>query len=300
MSRTFIWPVAALFLAAVFVGGFSGCVSPEASHLANPGDDPTLGESDAIESFRKLGCKLEIDEGAPGKPVVAVDLFHSRAADEDLIHLNSFPRLESLYTGESITDRGMTHIGKLRSLRSLHLGAPTITDDGLKHVRELKELRSLSLGGTKITDAGLTHLTGLGKLRHLSVVHTGITDDGLAKLKVLPQIEDLWLGGCKITDAGLAHLSAFATIRSLYLSGPKITDAGMKHLGKLTHMRDLNLNRTAITDQGMAHLEALTAVESLDLSGMSAAFSNRATFAVSGEPPRTRSGNIFSPQLPRP
>ncbi len=54
--------------------------------------------------------------------------------DGDLALLSAFDRLEGLdLTGAPITDAGLTHLGPLRSLRTLNLSKTAVTDQGLRN-----------------------------------------------------------------------------------------------------------------------------------------------------------------------
>src|SRR4051812_38240026 len=75
-----------------------------------PKEDKKSAEAESAEALRKLGCKIEVNDKALGKPVIGVSLFQSGADDDDLAHLANFPKLEKIYAGcfeqSGITDRG--------------------------------------------------------------------------------------------------------------------------------------------------------------------------------------------------
>jgi hypothetical protein len=50
----------------------------------------------AIGVIKKLGGKVGTEQQDPGRPVVTVDLNHTRATDDDLKLLKSLPRLREL------------------------------------------------------------------------------------------------------------------------------------------------------------------------------------------------------------
>jgi hypothetical protein len=113
-------------------------------------------EVSAVAAVEKLRGRVERDDKQPGKPVVLVDLYYTKATDADL--------------------KGIT---SLEQVRSLDLGSTKVTDEGLKEFAALKQLRSLDLSHTKVRDAGLRHLAPLKQLQVLRLWSTKVTDKGL-------------------------------------------------------------------------------------------------------------------------
>ncbi len=83
-----------------------------------------------------------------------------------------------------VTDAGLAHLGRLKSLESLSLPTP-ITDAGLAHLAGLTNLTTLELNGSKLDGSGLKSLRGLVHLRDLRVLLRGgpIDGDPLGDLK---------------------------------------------------------------------------------------------------------------------
>jgi hypothetical protein len=95
-------------------------------------------------------------------------------ADYDLLR-NLSPIVE-LYmaqrTGAApISDKVLTVVGSLTSLRELDLDGTAISGSGLAALAGLKSLEVLHLQRTAITDADLQQLQGLTALRDLYLVH---------------------------------------------------------------------------------------------------------------------------------
>lgn len=111
---------------------------------------------------------------------------------EILSSLN-FRALDTLSLGfcDKITDKGLVHLKKLRSIRWLSLAAcPGITNEGLVVVSQMDNLRGLDLRGCQnINDAGLNNLKSMGNLRNLLLGGCpNITDEALRNLgAALPQ-----------------------------------------------------------------------------------------------------------------
>src|SRR5262245_37050221 len=94
-----------------------------ASWLA-AGAGPAAGDDDTREQdlalVKKLGGKVEIDEGAAGRPVVGLDLGFTRASDDDLARFAPFEQLRRLDLFRTpVTDAGMARLTQFPHLRSL-------------------------------------------------------------------------------------------------------------------------------------------------------------------------------------
>ncbi len=210
----------------------------------------------AIAAIEKLGGKVFQDGIAPDKPVIGVDLDETQATDDALLHLESFPRLQSLSLDETqVTDAGLVHLEKLTSLTDLDLDETTIGDAGLAHLKGLVNLRKLTLTHTRVTDAALAHLKDMKHLETLSLMGTKITDAGLVHLKGLSRLEWLFLDYNPITDAGLAHLKGLDSLEFLMLNTTEVTDAGLRILEGMTHLELVTLHNTRVTDTGADRLQ---------------------------------------------
>src|SRR5262249_59673 len=173
------------------------------------------------------------DRSQPGSPVVRLVFppnTPKKMSDDDLIHLQGFPRL-----------------------RSLDLGAQPLTDAALKHIASLSELQELNLNWNKVTPVGVLGLVkGRTGLQRLDLSGVPFRDDDFAALKGLTDLRHLGLRRTLITDNGVAHLKAFPKLRNLSLMHTAVTDTGVANLAALTNLEDLDLDRTAITDAGLA------------------------------------------------
>jgi len=97
--------------------------------------EPNPQAAKAVAEIEKLGGRVTIDENSPDKPVIGVDLEHTR-----------------------VTDAGLEHLKGLSKLQTLDLQGTSVTDAGLEHLRGLTKLRSLFLYGTKTSGAGAKRL----------------------------------------------------------------------------------------------------------------------------------------------
>jgi len=160
----------------------------------------------AISEIQRLGGKFEIDERAPHRPLVMVDLSFTQATDASLEHFIELNDLQELHLcGTEVTDAGLEHLKGLSNLKTLNLWrCKSFTDSGLAHLKGMTSLRTLSLWNTQTTDAGLVHVKALDGLQRLDLSHTQITDAGLEQLKDLDSLQDLEFVGCeRLSDAGI-------------------------------------------------------------------------------------------------
>lgn len=159
----------------------------------------------------RLGGKIEMDETAPGKPIVKIDLHGTKITDADLAFLDRSARVlkELRYLDLRLTqigDAATVHLKGLTSLQTLNLFRTQVGDRGLAQLRKLTKLQTLLIGGTKITDSGLVNLKAMKQLKKLSLFQTQVTDSAIPHLKVLTRLESLLISGTKITDAGTKEL----------------------------------------------------------------------------------------------
>ena len=107
-----------------------------------------------------------------------------------------------------------------------------MTDAGLRHLSRLRSVEHLTLEGMGFSDQGLAYLSEMNRLKSLSLWNgvAGITDIGLASLGGLKDLELLELRGCKVTDRGLEQLLGLTKLRELSLDGSLITQDGRNRL----------------------------------------------------------------------
>jgi hypothetical protein len=108
--------------------------------------------------------------------------------------LSSLQCLTLMHIRSEVTDAHIAHLSGLQSLRDLSIDAVIIrdqnaiasldiTDKGLTHLAKLKSLENLRLTGAKITDEGLQQLSEIPTLRWLDLQGCKVTEQGLQRLK---------------------------------------------------------------------------------------------------------------------
>jgi hypothetical protein len=170
-------------------------------------------EDRAVQLVKRLGCGVDRDEKAPGRPVIVVYLANSKVTRSDLKKLAE-------------------ELAGLKELRRLDVSSTRTTDAGLEEIAVLKQLQWLELSCTLVTDAGLKHLAALQELRELELESTGVTDAGLRELAALKKLERLNLCFTRVTDMGLRQLAVLKELRVLRLRESQVSEAGINELKK--------------------------------------------------------------------
>jgi len=160
-----------------------------------------------------------------------------------------------------LTPQGMTALGQLTQLESLHLtnwgdsakGVRSITDESIAAWNGLVKLEELNVSAAEIGDASLRVLGGLPEMRSIQLHGVlNVTDDGLAPLAGLSRLEMLILPDSQITGPGVGALTGMARLQTVSLARAPLEDSGMTELAKINSLRQLDISRTKITDGGLA------------------------------------------------
>jgi hypothetical protein len=169
-----------------------------------------------------------------------------------------------------ITDKGLEHLGSLRSLRALEMMEFSISSRGLAVLRDLPDLMYLDLD-MGVTDAGLRHVGQHRNLRWLRIRTGTIWGPGLAELANMPRLERLCIWGTSpISDRHVKYLENLTHLKSLTLWGvaDRLTDDSLASIGKLKNLEELYFIRTSarFTVAGIAHLRDLKKLRKTDLA----------------------------------
>ena len=192
----------------------------------------------------------------PFQRIENVSFVYLPVRDDDLAVLSDLPnlkRLELNLTG--ISDAGLRHVGRIRTLHAMTITEPTVTDAGINELEHLTALNWLSLEESNVTDACLKSIGKLTSLQGLTLHRTAIEGRQLGELKRLPGLRVIILGG-RANDASLAPLSEITTLTSVDLSGTQVTDAGMPSLERLPDLQFLKLRYSRVTQAALNRLQA--------------------------------------------
>jgi Leucine-rich repeat (LRR) protein len=81
-------------------------------------------------------------------------------------------------------DRNVEYLALFEKLEKLYVEDTYLTDEGLQHLHKLKSLRELDCSWNKhITDGGVKFLAKLTQLKSLDVSRTAISPQGLEELR---------------------------------------------------------------------------------------------------------------------
>ncbi|HIJ72258.1 MAG TPA: hypothetical protein HPP87_13025, partial [Planctomycetes bacterium] len=218
------------------------------------------------DSFRDLSPLLEL------KPddlfmLCTMSTFHKHSFSqrnmEHIAHLTGLKIFRIRSIGNSIEN--MKPITKLQSLEKLILPRGT-TNRGLSYVSQIKSLKRLIFAPNKVTNAGIKrYLPKLTNLEYLALYGGTMNDGCLQCLADLPSLRELSLNSGNFTDAGLSHVKKCSSLRTLDLNHLPITDVGLRHLSALTGLEDLSLYNTEVTDRGLVYLKSMPSLKKLGI-----------------------------------
>ena len=269
-------------------------------HLAEVAKLPKLGALSLRGAPLKASVTDLLGVLAEAKELRRLDLTMVRGVtDESLGLIVGLPALQdlSLDNCRSVTNRGLSHVAKLKNLRRINLVSTQVDDAGLAVLANAQNLETLNLKFTKVKGDGFAHLATLPKLASLTLNPNRNTADKtklnlnalgkgfvalkeleiggnrianehlapLANLKNLEGISFRTIGYTQITDAGLVSLAGLSKLREINLNGSvKVTDVGIGHFAKLMHLQKIDLGRTAVSAESakvLGKLPALTEVQ---------------------------------------
>jgi len=216
----------------------------------------------------------------PSLRIFSVHEGYSRIGDAGLAQISELPNLETLclHGMRGITDAGIAHLTKMRSLKDLNIASSQITDKGLGYLKQIKTLEHLELPQEQhgITDVGLAHLAELSNLKHLQIsrIHFNnpavnkeyYTDRGLADIARLRQLEELHIGSIGVTDAGMDHVAKLTNLKILHMFGcDNVTDKGLAKLTALKSLQNLDISHSKLTFAGLASINSMISLTRLDV-----------------------------------
>lgn len=137
--------------------------------------------------------------------------------------------------GDQLKDDDLEKLNALRHLTLLSLDRCVITDEGVKHIAKVRTLESLTLFGCdNITDNGIVLLSTIPSLSALGITATQsdrISRRGIESLTAMAHLEILRLNGCTaISDDAVEPLSALTHLVNLDIRGTSITEEGANRL----------------------------------------------------------------------
>jgi hypothetical protein len=200
---------------------------------------PSIRRLDLIETGTITGAALTHLESLQNLDELCL-VNSSAATDDGMVHVGKLPSLRMLHlNANNITDTGLESLAGLVNLEWLHLQHNEITDQGVRILSRMKNLRWLDLSCPKVSDAGLQSLLPLSKLEQLSLCDTAVSDDGVEVLNRLPMLKFVNLHGSKVSQRGLSLLRPEVGYHSRYGSRAFVCDDLLEHLRKTAGSRHI-------------------------------------------------------------
>jgi Leucine-rich repeat (LRR) protein len=223
----------------------------------------------------------------PDKPFF---LCLDEATDEEWKQLATFPNLVGVQMHRSdISEIGIAHLCKNRTLRAFAGRRLNLTDKAVKHLASCKEMTHLCIWDSHFHDKlsmkrfsqfeKLECLTlsfndpyvdtesfpTFKKLKYLDISLSSFERPSLEDLKDLSNLEHLDLAHSRNFGNDLTPLQHLQQLKKLDLASTKIDKAARKVVGSLKNLRSLNLNYTGLTLVGLPEIAKLEHLEELDL-----------------------------------
>ena len=192
---------------------------------------PEKRKADAVVQ-RWLESKVQCEYDELGNDVTSITV-PADAKDDLLVGIHEVGTLKSITLAENsqMTDDGLAHLAKSKSLESLRLNAARdVSIEGLRSVAKIESLRVLDASGLSVGNASLDALNEATGLRELNLSWTRVDDEAMAKMSNLPALESLDLSYTHVSDAQLDDLLGLAELRYLNLEGTLVSEAAVKRL----------------------------------------------------------------------
>ncbi len=213
-----------------------------------------VDQTELIAALEEAGGVVEM---ARDKTVRRVQLVGQEIPMETFSLLSHFPKIQFLdLVFTQIDDANLEHVGKLKELRRLDLGAcVNVTDAGIKWLKKLGNLEMLWLWDTKLGDKGMGVLAYLYRLEELYISGTQISDNGLYAIRKLPMLRGIDARATSITDVGLKYLKPLPSLEWLDISDTQITSDAAQYIVKLSRLKRLQIRHTNVTTRGAVQIK---------------------------------------------
>ena len=227
----------------------------------------------------------------------------------DVNYLSTLGRIESLQIGQELIDEpvtidgGISSLGKLKSLESVHLCKHDIRDDDLKFIASLPKLAYLEFnadsgirsdkwaltdaagkfvaqaagleciwiqGHGKLTDRFVSQITkGLPNLEELRFYNPNLTDNSLQSLaENSVKLRSLSVASPQFTNRGIKFISSARELRELSVASPKLTSACLDSIAQMKHLSSLELTVPSIDDDDAKTIASIAGLETLALRNL--------------------------------
>ncbi len=203
----------------------------------------------------------------PAGRVTALELGHNGLAGPVPPALGRLASLRELHLdANELTGPIPREFGSLTNLESLALAYNALTGPIPPELGSLANLRSLDLRANDLTGLIPRELGNLTKIESLDLAYSALTGPIPAELGNLANLRSLDLRGNDLTGPIQRELGNLANLGGLYLSGNDLTGPIPAELGNLANLGNLLLGRNDLTGPIPAELGSLKNLGWLDLS----------------------------------
>jgi len=229
--------------------------------IASP-ENPTAEDSPCAEARgnvtlpanTKLMLKVSYEGAADLAPL-------AKCTDQDVIYTIHACHVESL------SDKSLQDIAKLKSVKQLLLTDTDITDKGAEYIGTMPQLLDLDVHETLITAKGLNSLRSLTALKKLELDLLRIKGTDLACLVPMVHLQYLEVGRTGLADNAMKNVGKLTSLVQLKVAkNADITDEGVFYLANLNNLQELSLRETGVTKKCLPVLQKLSRLTSVELS----------------------------------
>jgi len=174
--------------------------------------------------------------------------FLDDAMMEKITGQNSLKELRVADT--SLTNAGCAAIGKLVSIRELHINQNRISDQGLEKLGTLTRLEELFIGDCNIDGSGFEAFQKPLSLKRLDMERSALSDESGEWIGRFKNLETLYLYQTKVTDQWLRNVGGLPKVTWLNLSGSQITGTGFKDWPVSIEEVGIGIDGTQVDDAG--------------------------------------------------
>ncbi len=220
----------------------------------------------AVQLLQKNGAHVDFYENYEEQTTYYVNLYGTRANDENLQALLALPRVERLWLGANfeLSPRTWAVLSQLSELQHLHVFGRA-TDDDLMQIAQFSNLISLQLDGNQFTPVGLWYLEELTQLEQLSIKVDGDADEFFSYLSRLPKLSQLSIYDGDAKNVSLEGIENLHEIHTLSISFGNVPGRTLQSLAGLTKLKNLTLSNATFQSADMDVFRKLNNLEHLNL-----------------------------------
>ena len=199
--------------------------------------EPSAEQAVSVRKLEAAGAKIVYRDGK----VLRVSFRGTKATGQSILPAVELKQFLSLdLTDCPISDDNLAALVPI-SLGQIQLAGTRVTDAGMEHLAKIRTLALVNVERTQVGDDGLANLVTLPQLGDLWIADTKVTDTGLAKLNSAQNIWRLSIGGRSVRDESLKHLTGLKKLSGLRVQSERVTETGLQTLLAAPKLRQVTL-----------------------------------------------------------